>query len=93
MQHTKNMPDNTIILMVDAFDVIFQMDHFRILTAYQRLGAPDILFSAESNCWPAALLEAAGTSCDKIPVLPNNAPRFLNSGGWLPTKKDKEVQQ
>ena len=75
----ESLPEDSIVMLVDAFDVVFQGSAADILDAYDSLGRPDILFSAEANCWPEVL--AADGYCVKAPELPGS--RYLNSGGII----------
>lgn len=70
------LPEDSLIMLVDAFDVVFQRGIADILEAYDSLGSPDILFSAEANCWPPVL--ATFGYCDLAPDVAGS--KYLNSG-------------
>lgn len=55
-----------------------------MLKEYERLGTPDILFSAEKNCWPP-MLETEGYCilADLQEGADASASKFLSSGGVI----------
>ena len=57
-------PD-TIVVFVDAFDVLFAGDLTEIVRKFRTLGAPLVL-SGECNCFPFALYSNA--TCDRVAV-------------------------
>ena len=86
LPYLTSIPDDDVVLFVDAFDVLFQLTTYDIQQRYEALGRPDLLVMTENNCWPPQL--RAEGYCDKYPphpiahrtVKPN---RFLNSGAYI----------
>lgn len=78
----EQLDDETVIVFVDAYDVIVNGDHDEIARRFA-IAAPnayggariDILFGAESFCWPDAAL------ANEYPVVVFG-DRFLNSGAF-----------
>ncbi|KAI8621226.1 hypothetical protein BC830DRAFT_1214876 [Chytriomyces sp. MP71] len=67
------------ILMVDAFDVIFQRPWDEIEYLYaKRWNSPEFVMSTESNCYPRFIPKVC-VGNDFPPVPPNGVP-FINSG-------------
>ncbi|KAJ3062232.1 hypothetical protein HDU98_001877 [Podochytrium sp. JEL0797] len=66
------------VLMVDAWDVIFQrtMEELSELW-FRQWGAPNMVISTEQNCWPnnPAICEDSA-----LPPLPPSSTKYLNSG-------------
>lgn len=60
LRHLRGVPANETVLLVDAFDVIFQRPLSEVVAAYRRLAAPSVkthgiwpvIYGGEQNCWP-----------------------------------------
>ncbi|KAJ3234416.1 hypothetical protein HDU81_001455, partial [Chytriomyces hyalinus] len=73
------MDSSESVLMVDAFDVIFQRPFDEIEHLYfKRWNAPEFTVSTESNCWPNWVEGICGDR-DQPPVPPGGTP-YINSG-------------
>ncbi|TPX68280.1 hypothetical protein CcCBS67573_g07237 [Chytriomyces confervae] len=73
------MDSSESVLMVDAFDVIFQRPFDEIEHLYfKRWNAPEFTVSTESNCWPNWVEGICGVT-DQPPVPPGGTP-YINSG-------------
>lgn len=74
----ENLPEDDILLITDAFDVVFVGEIDTVIKRYQNLNKA-IIFGAENGCWPI------GPQCERLP----NAPlRGLNSGTIIGRIKD-----
>lgn len=67
--------DEEIVLFTDGYDAVFMSREEEILQKFKRTKR-DLLFSAETNCWPDPTLAA------KHPVA-STPYRYLNSGGFI----------
>jgi hypothetical protein len=69
------MPDDDVVLFVDAYDVLLTQGSDAILSGFYSLGA-DVVFSAEARCHPDR---------ERAPEYPRSATpyRFLNSGAFI----------
>lgn len=52
------LPRSDLIMLVDAFDTVWQRDPAYVLRRYNSLGRPPILFSAEVTCFPPQFCSA-----------------------------------
>ncbi|CAH8460793.1 unnamed protein product [Dicrocoelium dendriticum] len=73
---TLDEKDDSLILFVDGYDVVFTDKKNRLLEEYHKLGSK-ILFGAEDFCWPLRNLEKL------YPIVGPNEKRFLNSGAFI----------
>lgn len=67
----------TVILVVDAYNVIFTQGPEFILKKFESLKPARIVFGAEDICWPDEKLQY------DYPFVESNEKRFLNSGNYL----------
>jgi len=74
-EYIKNLDPNDVILFTDAFDVFYADNINTIYERYVDLSA-EVIFSAESICWPSQDL------ADSFPVSPTKY-RYLNSGTFI----------
>jgi len=95
LKEIKNLPDNDIILFVDAYDVIITGSIEEIKEKYLSMNC-DLLVSAENNCFPRYYTERYDqfletTDYEKINTSfdekINTSFRYLNSGGYVGTVK------
>lgn len=68
------LPENDVVLFVDAFDVMLVQPKEEILTAFYRLKSP-IVFAGEMNLFPYKKLKKAFSQNTPFP--------YLNSGGYI----------
>ena len=61
-----NIHDDDLIVFVDGFDVLVQLSKTELLTKYQQIGSPEILFSGETYCFPWSLNGVVSTYCSSI---------------------------
>ena len=67
----------TVILVVDAYNVIFTQGPEFVLNKFENLKPARIVFGAEDICWPDEKLQY------DYPLVEGNEKRFLNSGNYL----------
>ncbi|CAB9526492.1 expressed unknown protein [Seminavis robusta] len=82
-------PATTLILVVDAFDVVIQANPQEILQAYDAQPYP-ILFGAEAGCWNPVTKTLQSTVSAPLCTLPTHQTSiakglYLNSGVFLST--------
>ena len=65
-----------LVLLTDAYDVLWVRPPAEVLAAYRTLGEPPLLLSAEVNCWPRAEWS------ERFPAT-GTPYRYPNGGGWL----------
>ncbi|KAK9824589.1 hypothetical protein WJX72_011539 [[Myrmecia] bisecta] len=74
---------NDLVLIVDAFDVVFLPNCGRdLVETYRQLGA-DIVFNAETNVWPDAWKEQYYPQGVESTAGDGPRPQFLNSGTYM----------
>lgn len=86
-QLAKSLPPDTILAMVDAFDVLVQESlnisavAHTLRTKYPR----QMVFAAEGKCYPLSRRRYAnGKACDDYPKSPlGEYSRYLNGGSWI----------
>ncbi|KAI8615278.1 hypothetical protein BC830DRAFT_1123383 [Chytriomyces sp. MP71] len=85
-----NFDEGDSVLMVDAFDVIFQRPFAELeYLYYKRWNRPEFVISTEANCWPPWVDGLCGP--DDRPPVPPNGVAYINSGvlvGTVPTMTD-----
>ena len=74
-RHLERIPENDIVLFVDAYDVFFGDSLENIVSRYFEMDSA-IVFSAESVCWPN---ESLASQFPEVSL----GYRFLNSGGFI----------
>ena len=83
------LDDDTILIVTDSFDVVFNDNIQNIINKYKKIVGSDtkeidtdnkyrgkILFTAEPGCWPDSSLE------NEYPVV-DTKYKYLNSGGYI----------
>lgn len=65
-----------LVMVVDSYDVVFVGGATELVKAFQKLDA-NVVFSAESFCWPNPAL------AERYPAVKTNEMRYLNSGGFI----------
>jgi len=45
---------NDLVMMVDAFDIWFQLSPATLIARYQELGTTGVVLGADKACWPNA---------------------------------------
>lgn len=68
--------NDLIVLFTDSYDVVITAGSDDILTAFESFKA-DVVFSAESFCWPDASLASS------YPKAEGGGKKFLNSGAFI----------
>jgi hypothetical protein len=68
--------DNELILFTDGIDAVFTATEEEILAKYSKFNT-DLVFSAESTCWPDKSLAKLFMLDEKTPY------NYLNSGGFI----------
>ena len=77
-EHLKNIPDQDIILFVDAFDVVLLGNKQQFIERFLSFNAP-LVFSAERRLYPAHSVHDM-----KTPYPASSTTfRYLNSGGYI----------
>jgi hypothetical protein len=71
----QKLPDDDVMVFIDAFDVLTLADEQEILQKFRASGAR-IIYTAEKNCYPDVSL------ADRHPASPTPF-RYLNSGGGI----------
>lgn len=74
-EYIKAMPDNDIVLYVDAYDILFLTDKKTILKKFLKMKSSFVI-SAERNCFPFRGL------ANKYPESPTPF-RYINSGSFM----------
>lgn len=67
------------VLQTDAHDALFVHGERRIIEGYRHYASPDILLSAETNCYPDASLSVEYDLVDSI----DSPYRYVCAGGWM----------
>ncbi|KAJ3067941.1 hypothetical protein HDU98_008882 [Podochytrium sp. JEL0797] len=66
------------VLMVDAFDVIFQRTMAELTELwFRQWGSPNMVISTEQNCWPK---DPSICEDSFLPPLPPSAAKYINAG-------------
>eukprot|EP01062_Namystynia_karyoxenos_P037506 TRINITY_DN2729_c1_g2_i1.p1 TRINITY_DN2729_c1_g2~~TRINITY_DN2729_c1_g2_i1.p1 ORF type:complete len:565 (+),score=119.24 TRINITY_DN2729_c1_g2_i1:83-1696(+) len=91
------VPDDVVVLVTDSFDVALQLSPAEFAARWEweeRWRGPGVLYSAETGCWPFAIL-ARGCpewprGCERFPSSPlgGASPRFLNAGVFAARGRD-----
>jgi len=68
--------DDELILFTDGTDAIFIADEVEILEKFSKFDS-DLVFSAETGCWPDKGLAKFYDCCENTPYI------YLNSGGFI----------
>lgn len=76
LRHLRSLDGDEIILFTDAYDTFFLAGEAEILQKYQRIGK-ELLFSAETGCWPDRSLAAS------YPPIESGPYKYLNCGGFM----------
>jgi procollagen-lysine,2-oxoglutarate 5-dioxygenase len=74
-QYIKSLDNDTVIIFVDGYDVVFMGPLWAIMEKYKSL-KHKVLFTAERTCWP-------DTSLSKRYPHVNSEYKFLNSGTFV----------
>lgn len=74
-EYLNTLPENDVVLFVDAYDVFFQFDLETITKRYLDMHS-EIIFGAERFCWPD------GWMAGKHPT-PHTNYKYLNSGTFI----------
>lgn len=79
-KHLDNLRPTDVLMFVDGYDVLIDGSAADILGRFDSLlhGAPKVLFSAESVCWPDRKVAS------RYP-LTNSPYKYLNGGGYMAT--------
>ena len=81
-KYINDLPENDIVLFIDAYDVIINSNYIEILHKFLSYEC-DILLSGELNCYP----EFYKNDMDNImPLVIKN--KYINSGGYIGYIKD-----
>ena len=78
-EYLATAPDDAIILYLDGYDTFFADSPLNVLERYQQMGA-DIVFGAESECWPDKNTENKWADT-------GTKYKYLNSGCYIGTAK------
>jgi hypothetical protein len=73
--YLKTLPDDDIVLFVDAYDVLFLADQKTILDTFLKMHKPFVI-SGDKGCFPFRELG------DQFPESPTSF-RYLNAGGYI----------
>jgi hypothetical protein len=75
LQYLEDLPKHEIVLFTDGYDAMFMCSESEIMAKY-RAGDRALIFTAEKNCWPYAVLASE--------YLPSPTQfRYLNCGGFI----------
>ncbi|KAF3929367.1 hypothetical protein ABW19_dt0201921 [Dactylella cylindrospora] len=77
--------DDDIVIMIDGFDVWFQLPLQVLLARFLKLGVP-VVFGADKKCWPN---EAKSVACTAIPQSPLPADIFGDDTDRLTILRDR----
>jgi len=78
-EYLATAPDDAIILYLDGYDTFFADEPLNVLERYHQMGA-DIVFGAESECWPDKNTENKWSDT-------GTKYKYLNSGCYIGTVK------
>lgn len=74
-KYCHRLPDNDLILFIDAFDVLILADKREIVSRFLALDVP-MLMSMEMNCWPSDEMAAFHPPTDSV-------FKYINTGGYI----------
>ena len=78
-EYLATAPEDAIILYLDGYDTFFADSPLNVLERYQQMGA-DIVFGAETECWPDKNSENKWSNT-------GTKYKYLNSGCYIGTAK------
>ncbi len=82
----QQLPDNTIVMFTDAYDILFTRNASDLLRRYRSFSGSPLIFSAECGCSPQSDYDPMLCLHD-YPSAPT-LYRYLNSGAWIGLARD-----